>query len=101
VTPPFAHHPKTHSGDVSILIPRIDRSVRRVDGIDMARELRGAYGHVLTPGRYVGTEEIEDDGVPFEGRMAELSSELYEQETGAEELDRAIGRKVEVLCYGR
>ena len=23
------------------------------------------HGHVLTPGRYVGAEEVEDDGVPF------------------------------------
>ncbi len=26
-----------------------------------------AHGHVLTPGRYVGAEEIEDDDDPFEG----------------------------------
>jgi type I restriction enzyme M protein len=24
------------------------------------------HGHVLTPGRYVGAEEVEDDGEPFE-----------------------------------
>jgi len=93
---PFAHHPKTHSADKSILMPRIDRSVRRVDGIDMARELRVAHGHVLTPGHYVGAEEIEDDGVPFEEKMAELC----EQMTEAGELDAVMRRNLEVMGYG-
>ena len=91
---------KTHSADMSILRPKIDRSVRRVDGIDMARELRGAHGHVLTPGRYVGAEEIEDDGVAFEEKMVELSAELCEQMTGDEGLDGAIRRRLEVMDYG-
>jgi type I restriction enzyme M protein len=30
------------------------------------------HGHILTPGRYVGAEEIEDDGEPFEEMMASL-----------------------------
>lgn len=59
-----------------------------------------AHGHVLTPGRYVGAEEIEDDGVPFEEKMAELSAELYEQMAEAEELDAVIRQKLEVLGYG-
>ena len=95
--PPFAHHPQTHSADMSILMPKIDISVRRVDGVDMARELRGAHGHVLTPDRYIGAEEIEDDGVPFEEKMAELC----EQMTEAGELDRGIGQNLEVLGYGK
>ena len=59
-----------------------------------------AHGHVLTPGRYVGAEEIEDDGVPFEEKMAELSAELYEQMAEAEKLDAVIRRNLEVLGYG-
>jgi len=59
-----------------------------------------AHGHALTPGRYVGAEEIEDDGVPFEEKMAELSAELYEQMAEAEELDAAIRQNLEVLGYG-
>lgn len=65
----------------------------------MLKEIE-AHGHVLTPGRYVGTEEIEDDGVPFEEKMAELSAELYELMADAEELDAAIRRNLEVLGYG-
>ena len=38
-----------------------------------------AHGHVLTPGRYVGAEEIEDDGEPFEKKMPRLVSELESQ----------------------
>ena len=59
-----------------------------------------AHGHVLTPGRYVGAEEIEDDGVPFEEKMAELSSELYEQIAEGTALDAAIRKNLEALGYG-
>lgn len=37
------------------------------------------HGFVLTPGRYVGIREIEDDGVPFEEKMSELTTILAEQ----------------------
>ena len=59
-----------------------------------------SHGHVLTPGRYVGAEEVEDDGIPFEEKMAELSAELYEQMTEGEELDAAIRQNLETLGYG-
>jgi len=59
-----------------------------------------SHGYVLVPGRYVGAEEIEDDDVSFEDRMAELSADLYEQMAEAEELDAVIRRNLEVLGYG-
>ncbi len=65
----------------------------------MLKEIE-AHGHVLTPGRYVGAEEIEDDGVPFEEKMAALSAELYEQMSEAQELDAAIRQNLEALGYG-
>ncbi|WP_342714119.1 class I SAM-dependent DNA methyltransferase [Bradyrhizobium sp. B039] len=34
------------------------------------------HGHVLTPGRYVGAEDTEDDGVPFTERFAALKAQL-------------------------
>ncbi|UZE92476.1 MAG: SAM-dependent DNA methyltransferase [Methanosarcinales archaeon] len=37
------------------------------------------HGHILTPGRYVGFEEEEDDGEPFEEKMERLTVELAEQ----------------------
>jgi hypothetical protein len=35
--------------------------------------------HVLTSGRYVGAEEVEDDEEPFEGKMKRLTAQLSEQ----------------------
>lgn len=34
------------------------------------------HGHVLTPGRYVGSEEVEDDGEPLDGKIARLTEEI-------------------------
>lgn len=58
-----------------------------------------SHHHVLTPGRYVGSEVIEDDGVPFEEKMAELSDRLYQQMRESVELDAAIRQNLEVLGY--
>ena len=57
--------------------------------------------YVLTPGRYVGAAAIEDDGIPFEEKMSELSQTLYSQMEQAEELDKAIRQNLEALGYGR
>ncbi len=58
------------------------------------------HHHVLTPGRYVGAAAIEDDGVPFEEKMAELTDRLYEQIKESKELDTIIRKNLEVLGYG-
>jgi len=58
------------------------------------------HGYVLTPGRYVGAEEQEDDGVPFEEKMAELTAKLYEQFDEARKLEAEIKKNLEVLGYG-
>ncbi|RJP89636.1 MAG: SAM-dependent DNA methyltransferase [Desulfobacteraceae bacterium] len=58
------------------------------------------HHHVLTPGRYVGAEAVEDDGVAFEEKMAELSDRLYQQMRESLELDAVIRRNLEVLDYG-
>ncbi|KZN41035.1 type I restriction-modification system subunit M [Pseudoalteromonas luteoviolacea] len=60
-----------------------------------------ANDFVLTPGRYVGAAEIEDDGIPFEVKMKELSQTLYSQMEQAETLDKAIRQNLEVLGYGK
>lgn len=46
--------------------------------------------YVLTPGRYVGTEEVKDDGVPFEEKIKTLSEELKNQIQESNELDEKI-----------
>jgi type I restriction enzyme M protein len=60
-----------------------------------------SHGYVLTPGRYVGAEEVEDDGVPFEEKMAELSASLYQQFDKADQLEAVIRKNLEVLGYGK
>lgn len=37
------------------------------------------FNFILTPGRYVGIPDEEDDGIPFEEKMKKLTSELKEQ----------------------
>ena len=59
-----------------------------------------ANDFVLTPGRYVGAAEIEDDGIPFEVKMKDLSQTLFSQMEQAEELDKTIRQNLEVLGYG-
>ena len=59
-----------------------------------------ANDYVLTPGRYVGAAAIEDDGIPFETKMGELSQTLYKQMAEAEKLDAVIRKNLGVLGYG-
>lgn len=56
--------------------------------------------YVLTPGRYVGAAEVEDDGIAFETKMQELTQTLYRQLDEAAELDKAIRANMEALGYG-
>jgi type I restriction enzyme M protein len=60
-----------------------------------------AHGHVLTPGRYVGAEEVEDDGEPFEEKMPRLVAELYAQFAESAKLERAIKANLKGLGYAR
>jgi type I restriction enzyme M protein len=57
------------------------------------------HGHVLTPGRYVGTEDVEDDGEPFDDKMKRLVTQLREQTVKARKLDEAIVRNMKELGY--
>ena len=51
-----------------------------------------AHDFVLTPGRYVGAEEVEDDGEPFEEKMERLVTALREQQAEGRRLDALIGQ---------
>jgi type I restriction enzyme M protein len=48
------------------------------------------HGYVLTPGRYVGAEEAEDEGEPFEEKMTRLVNELNVQFAESAQLEQAI-----------
>ena len=64
-------------------------------GIDEIAE----HGHVLTPGRYVGAEEVEDDGVPFADKMATLTTELADQFAESAKLEKAIRKNMKSLGF--
>jgi type I restriction enzyme M protein len=59
-----------------------------------------AHGHVLTPGRYVGAEAVEDDGDPFEEKMPRLVAELHAQFAESAKLEQAIKANLRGLGYG-
>jgi type I restriction enzyme M protein len=58
------------------------------------------HGHILTPGRYVGAAEIEDDGEPFEEKMKRLTTELRTQTAESARLDKLIWANLEDIGYG-
>ncbi len=58
------------------------------------------HGHVLTPGRYVGAEDVEDDGEGFEVKMKRLAATLRQQQAEAAKLDAAIAANLRELGYG-
>jgi type I restriction-modification system DNA methylase subunit len=58
------------------------------------------HGYVLTPGRYVGAEEIEDDGEPFDQKMKRLVAELNAQFAESPKLEKAIKLNLKGLGYG-
>jgi type I restriction enzyme M protein len=59
-----------------------------------------AHGNVLTPGRYVGAEEVEDDGEPFEEKMPRLVAELQAQFAESASLEKLIKKNLKGLGYG-
>jgi len=58
------------------------------------------HDYVLTPGRYVGAAPLEDDGIPFETKMTELSQKLYQQMQESKKLDKVIRKNLKGLGYG-
>lgn len=54
---------------------------------------------ILTPGRYVGIEEQEDDGEPFEEKMTRLTGELSEMFQRSHELEDEIRRRLGAIGY--
>jgi len=57
------------------------------------------HGHVLTPGRYVGAEEVENDDEAFADKMQKLTEKLGEQMAKGAELDALIRQKLGGLGY--
>jgi type I restriction enzyme M protein len=57
------------------------------------------YDYVLTPGRYVGAAEAEEDGEPFEGKIKRLSEILEEQFFESVKLEKSIRENLKRLSY--
>ncbi|MCS7468519.1 type I restriction-modification system subunit M [Stieleria sp. ICT_E10.1] len=58
------------------------------------------HQYVLTPGRYVGAEAVEEDDEPFDDKMKRLVGELNEQFAESAKLEAAIRSNLEGLGYG-
>ena len=56
-------------------------------------------GFVLTPGRYVGAEDVVDDGEPFEEKMGRLAAKLGEQFRESERVDGEIAGNLKGLGF--
>ena len=54
---------------------------------------------ILTPGRYVGIEEQEDDGEPFEDKMARLTGELSMMFKRGHELEEEIRQRLGAIGF--
>ena len=66
-----------------------------VDIEDIAKQ-----DYILTPGRYVGIRDEEDDGEPFEEKMARLTGELAKCFEESDRLQQQIRKNLEAIGYG-
>ncbi|NMW22992.1 SAM-dependent DNA methyltransferase [Rhodanobacter denitrificans] len=83
---------KRHDDGIYADIPGFCRSVPLAEIAE--------HGYVLTPGRYVGAEDIEDDDEVFSDKMDRLTAQLAEQMAKGVELDALIREKLGALGYG-
>ena len=58
------------------------------------------HGHVLTPGRYVGAAEVEEEDEPFEEKMKRLTGQLEEQFAEGARLEKTIRANLKGMGYG-
>jgi type I restriction enzyme M protein len=58
------------------------------------------HGYVLTPGRYVGAEDAEEDAEPFEEKMQRLAAKLEEQFSEGARLESAIRQNLKEFALG-
>ena len=57
-------------------------------------------GFVLTPGRYVGAADVEEDGEAFDEKMKRLTTLLKQQQEEGAKLDQQIARNLAWLGFG-
>lgn len=78
-----------------------EESYKDVAGFCKAAKLEEVREHdyILTPGRYVGLEEEEDDGEPFDEKMERLTTELAEQFKESKKLEDRIREALGGIGY--
>ena len=80
---------------------RDNNNYQNEDGFSKSATLEEIRRHnyILTPGRYVGLEEVKDDGIPFEEKMEELVSELDELFEESKKLKEEIKENLRSIGY--
>ena len=58
-----------------------------------------ANDNVLTPGRYVGVEEHQNDDIPFEEKMKNITSELAKQFEESHRLEEEIRKNIKAIGF--
>jgi type I restriction enzyme M protein len=58
-----------------------------------------SHGYVLTPGRYVGAADVEEDGEPFSEKMKRLTETLETQFAESAKLEKAIRQNLKSLSH--
>lgn len=76
-------------------------TLKQVKGFSAAADIQkiAKQDYILTPGRYVGIEEQEDDGEPFEEKMTRLTLELSDMFAKSHELEDEIRKKLGAIGY--
>lgn len=79
----------------------VDGTLENVKGFCAVKDTKdiAEQDYILTPGRYVGIEEQEDDGEPFEEKMARLTSELSDMFKKSHELEEEIRKNLGAIGY--
>ena len=79
----------------------VNGNLEEVQGYSKAATIEemAKQDYILTPGRYVGIEEEEDDGIPFEEKMENLTTELSSLFEESRKLEDEIRERLKVIGY--
>lgn len=97
----IAHVYHTWRNNPAVHVPQLDSGVHEdVAGFCKTATLEEvkANSYVLSPGRYVGTEAEEDDGVSFEEKMQKLTADLMEQFEESDRLEEEIKKNLKFFA---
>lgn len=80
---------------------RDERDYEDIQGFCKSADLEEIRGHeyILTPGRYVGIEEIEEDDEPFDDKMTRLTNDLSEMFAKSHDLEDEIKKRLGRIGY--